>query len=116
MIRLFLSSLAILGLAGCQHNSDRTAAVLSDRSPETLSSLKAGLGEAMGRTFIELGASDPTEQPMVSVLPLPLGETNDISLESPTLFDLVLENGVCLAINRETGDETILSEVPCRPV
>lgn len=116
MIRLILSSIAVLGLTGCQHGSDRSEAVLSDGSPETMTALKAGLAEAMGRTYIQLGASDPTEQSMVSVLPLPLGETDDISLESPTLFDLVVENGVCMAINRATGEQTDLPDVPCRPV
>lgn len=114
-MRLLLSSIVILTLGACQHASERVDAMLADGEPETVDALKAGLGEAMGRTFIELGASDPTEQSVVSVLPLPLSDADDRSLERPTLFDLVLDDGVCVAINRETGQETRLTNVPCRP-
>lgn len=114
MIARIVSTLAVLAVGACQHNTAPVEAVIANDSPETMQALKAGLSDAMGRTYIELGASDPTQQPVVSVLPLPLSATDDISLERPTLFDLVLENGVCFAVRRDTGDKTALPGVPCR--
>ncbi|MEO0608278.1 MAG: hypothetical protein AAFY82_08595 [Pseudomonadota bacterium] len=116
MIRILMPAIAVLALGACQHGPNPVDAVIADDTPETMAALKAGLGQAMGRTYIELGATDPTQRPMVSVLPLPLSPADDRSLERPTLFDLVLEDGVCLAINRETAQETPLPGVPCRPV
>lgn len=115
MIRILMSSVAVFTLGACQHGSIPVDAVIADETPETIAALKAGLGQAMGRTYIELGASDPTQQSTVSVLPLPLSSSDDRSLERPTLFDLVLADGVCVAINRETAEETPLPGVPCRP-
>ena len=110
------TTIAMLTLTACQHASGQMPAILTDDSPETMAALKAGLGEAMGRTYIEIGASDPTKQSTVSVLPLPLSATDDRSVERPTLFDLVLEDGICYAIKRETSEKTPLPNVPCRPL
>lgn len=116
MRRSLFFQMAILALGACQNASGQTPAILADDSPKTMAALKAGLSDAMGRTFIELGASDPTKQSTVSVLPLPLRATDDRSLERPTLFDLVLEDGICYAIRHETKDKTPLPNVACRPL
>lgn len=114
MMRSFVSAISFLSLCACQNGITQTEAILADASPETIEALKASLGEAMGRSMIELGASDPTQQSSVSVLPLPLSQRDDRSLERPTTFDLVLIESVCYAINRDTGRETRLADVPCR--
>ena len=109
-----LAIATVLGLGACQHASGSVPAVLEDNSEETMMAVKAALSEAMGRAKIELGVGDPTETAMIAVLPPPLSTHEDRSPATPTVFDLVLRDGICFAANTETGAETELAGVRCR--
>lgn len=108
-----LALLAGLLTGACNHSAARPA-VLQSGDAETLARLKTTLGEAVGRARVELGAGDPTEVPMVTVLPPPLGAHETSSPATPTHFDLILESGTCYAVHRETGQRWPLEGVPCR--
>ena len=110
-----MTILAALAVCACQHASAETKAVLADDTEPTLGALKDALSEHMERDDIQFGVSDPTEQPIVSVLPRSLGADIGMSLALPTLFDLVLKDSVCFAIERETREAVALPNVPCRP-
>jgi hypothetical protein len=96
---------------GGAYSGGETPAVLA--SAEDIPALKAALAGAMGRARIELGAGDPTREPVVAVLPPPLGPNEDRSPATPALFDLVLRGGDCYAVRRDTGEETALAGVEC---
>jgi hypothetical protein len=96
---------------GAYAGDGETPAVLA--SEDDIPALKAALAGALGRARIELGAGDPTREPVVAVLPPPLGPNEDRSPATPALFDLVLRNGGCYAVSRETGEETALAGVEC---
>lgn len=108
--------LATLGLCACQHASEASPAVLQDRSDETMAAVKLALTEAVGRTSFEFGVSDPTETAMIIVLPPPLSSHEDRSPAKPTVFDLVMKEGICYAVHPETRAEIELVGVPCRPL
>ena len=67
----------------------------------------------MGRAQIELGAGDPTQDPTIAVLPPPLGPGEDRSTATPVYFDIILKDGECAVIRRDTGEEFPLDGVPC---
>ncbi len=112
----FAFALAALAIGGCQHTGDATPAVLADASEPSMQALKSALASALGRSQVELGASDPMHIPRVSVLPPPLSPLEDRSPVKPALFDLFIRNGSCFAIQVETKIETELTNVPCRPL
>ncbi len=85
-------------------------------APESVDALKTALAAALGRGKIELGADDPTTGPVVSVLPRATSALNDRDPLKPAVFDLVLQEGACVAISRSTGDRIALTGVTCRPL
>jgi hypothetical protein len=105
-----------LGLGACQHGSGSVPAVLEDGSEDTMAAVKSSLEETVGRTNFEFGVGDPTTAPQIIVLPPPLSPHEDRSPAMPTVFNLVLRDGTCFAVNAETGAETELSGVSCRPL
>ena len=111
-----LAIATVLGLGACQHASGSVPAVLEDSSEETMTAVKAALSETIGRANIEFGVGDPTKTALIAVLPPPLTPHEDRSPATPTVFDLVLRDGICFAVNAETGVETELAGVPCRPL
>lgn len=115
MMRLSLliaASAALLG--GCQHTPVETPAVLTDASDANISALKSALSEALGRSRVELGAGDPTVEPQVAILPPPLGTHEDRSPAKPSLFNLLMRDGICIAVETDTRAETVLTGVTCR--
>ena len=109
----FLASLAMVG--GCKLlQQEAVPAVLMDDSPDTMGTLKATLAEAMGRASVELGAGNPAETSMITVLPPPLGPMETASTAMPTQFDLMKRGETCMVVHSETGEEHLL-DLPCRP-
>jgi len=108
---------AMLGaLAACQHNGPSLEpAVLSNASDANMTALKAHLADALGTQSIGLGASDPSEVSLVSVLPPPLGEHETRSPARPAVFRLFTQDGDCF-MQRGRSDTLIeLTGVTCRP-
>ncbi|UDF02497.1 hypothetical protein [Asticcacaulis sp. AND118] len=119
MRRIMLTGLlCALGLGGCQTMAAVKAVPASvDMShPETVRRLKAALAPVMGRAHIEFGPSAATQTTMLGVLPPPLGPLETHSTAVPTLFDVMIRDGKCLAVRHDTGAETELKGVTCRPV
>jgi hypothetical protein len=110
---IFLSA----ALAGaCQSTAAAaTPAVLTQADAATMTRLKAALAKAMGRSPIELGPGDPTQSPVISVLPLPPGPLEDRSLAKPTIFRLEIEGQTCVLVRDDTDARIPLDGVDCRP-
>lgn len=100
--------------AACQTSLASQSAVLQSGDAETMVKVKGALAGAMGRADIEFGASDPTETPVISVLPRQPSAYEDRNPATPTLFDLILNEGVCYAVRRNTGETYVLDGVACR--
>lgn len=111
-----LALLAGLAAAACNHGPAARPAVLESSDADTMARLKSALGDAVGRSNIELGAGDPTQQPAVTVLPPPLGQFETNSPAAPTHFDLILDGATCYAVHRETGQRWPLEGIACRAV
>jgi len=109
---------AVIGLAlsACQSGS-RTAApaLLMQGDSLGMERLMSALTTEMKRTRIDLGPSDPTRSPVISVLPLPPGPLEDRSLALPTVFHLEWDGKTCWLIRDETRDRHELDGVTCRP-
>ncbi|ADU14345.1 hypothetical protein [Asticcacaulis excentricus] len=110
--------LCALGLVGCQTMAAGKAVPASvDLSdPQTVSRLKSALAPVIGRAHIEFGPSAASQPTMLSVLPPPLGPLETHSTALPAIFDVVIKDGKCLAVRHDTGAETELKDVTCRPV
>lgn len=104
-----------LGAAGCETAAMTGPARIEPLDEANLSALRAALGEALGRARVELGPENLAASSSVSVLPPPPGPLETHSLARPAVFDLVLEDGVCLAIARESGERVRLTGVGCVP-
>ena len=111
---LFLASAALAG--ACQSVSAGTPATLAAADEETVAQIKAVLAHAMDQTKIEIGAEDLTATSVISVLPPPLSEHEDRSPATPTQFDLVIKNGACYAVRRDTGEAYELKNISCQPL
>ena len=108
--------LGVAAVSGCETHVAPTPAVLETADAETMATLTAALASAMGQAQTDLGPSDLTAESVIAVLPPPLGPGEDRSLATPTYFDLVIIDGDCVAVRRETGDQYVLDGVSCRPL
>ena len=108
--------LSILSLGACQHAQTAVPATLTDAQPETMAALKSGLAAAMGRTTIELGADTGQQSSTVSVLPQTLSEYETRSPERPTIFNLFIKDGICIAVQDGSDSEVPLPDVSCQPL
>lgn len=104
-----------LSIVGCASSPEPNPAVLEASDDKTIAALKQQLGASLDRARIELGPGDLTQQSTISVLPPPLSPAETASPVTPTLFDLVLENETCVAVQRETGERIVLEGIRCRP-
>ncbi len=105
---------AVMAIAACQMNDRRVPAVLASGDRDTLNALKAGLADVMGVARVELGAGDPTTESTVSVLPPALGPFETASPVVPRVFDLFVDEGICFAVARDTGEAFALEGVVCQ--
>jgi hypothetical protein len=105
-------------LGGCQAMEPSTetsqAAVLQSADAETLARVRAMLSQATGRAEIDLGAGDPTREPVLIVLPPPLGPLETRSLAVPIRFDIELRGARCYVVRTDTGAAFPLDGVACR--
>lgn len=115
MIRLAAAIVLSAALAGaCQLTSAGVPAVLAHADAAAMVRLKAALATAMGRSPVELGPGDPTQSPVLSVLPLPPGPLEDRSLAKPVIFRLEIQGEACVLVREETGARVTLEGVDCR--
>ncbi|MBY9067859.1 hypothetical protein K1X12_13190 [Hyphomonas sp. WL0036] len=108
---MMMSAMSVLG--ACQ--GTLRPAVLADKSPETMAEVTGVLAKAVNRAQIQLGASDPTVQSMISVLPPPPGPHESNSPAMPIVFDIVLMGEDCYVRSREGGEMYALSGIACAP-
>lgn len=112
---ILAANLALLSGA-CQSHAAATPAALEAMDSQTMATLKSTLALAMGTAGVELGPGDLTKTSTVSVLPPRPGPYEDRSLAMPVQFDIVLKDGACSVVRRETGETYELSGVSCRPL
>ncbi|ESQ91323.1 hypothetical protein ABAC460_07080 [Asticcacaulis sp. AC460] len=102
-----------LALAACQSTAAvRAPATVNLDDPATKTAVASALAQAVGKARIELGASNGAT---VTVLPPPLGPYETHSTAQPIRFDIVIEDGECLAVRRDTQQAYALSGVTCHP-
>ena len=109
------ASLSLLALPACQTHADMTPATLTTDDAASIASLKTALGKAMGRANIQIAETDLTTATHVSVLPPPPGEFETHSVAMPVSFDIVLDDGVCTLVRRDTGERHAAPGLACRP-
>ena len=93
-------------------------AILQSADENTMQTLKAALAESMKTSKVELGASDPTRSPALSVLPksvVGLRGGNYANYALPTQFDIFMEGQSCYLVKRGTDRKIMLNGVACRP-
>jgi hypothetical protein len=100
-------------LCACQSSESDMKAVLESADAASLADVRATLARAMGKASVELGPENLTRGSSISVLPPPLSSREDRSTATPTVFDLVLRDGACCLVRRETGEAFALKEARC---
>lgn len=110
-----IASLSLFALPACQTHADMTPATLTTDDAASIASLKTVLAEAVGRANIQIAETDLTTATHVSVLPPPPGEFETHSVAMPVTFDIVLEQGVCTLVRRDTGEHHAAPGLACRP-
>ena len=119
MRRDLLVGLCAAGLlaVGCQSGTGRPEpALLIQGDGAAIEKLMAALEKDMSRKPIDLGPSDPTLSPVISVLPVPSGPLNDRNPALPTVFRLEFDGQTCSLFREETGLRITLAGVKCRAV
>ncbi|MBP2157764.1 MULTISPECIES: hypothetical protein [Asticcacaulis] len=111
---LATSLIVMLGLSACQTVAGTQAATVNLDDPATRQALQSALARAVGRGRIELGPSASANTSSVTVLPPPLGPRETHSMALPVQFDIVSEDGHCLAVRRDTKDIYDLPGVTCQ--
>jgi len=113
-MRRVLVAIALLAGA-CQTGAGaQTPALLMQGDDAALERLEAVLAKELGRTAIDLGPSDPTRSPVISVLPVPAGPLNDRDMALPTVFRLESDGRTCALVREATGARIVLDGVTCR--
>lgn len=112
--RLATSLIVTLGLSACQTVAGTQPATVNLDDPASRQALESALGHAIGRAGVKLGPSQSANTSSVSVLPPPLGPHETHSMALPVIFDIISENGRCLAVRRDTNDVYDLPGVTCR--
>lgn len=115
-------SLACVMTGGClapgadSDQADAIPAVIAEDTSIVRAELKSALASAVGRAQVELGPDDFTMVDHVSVLPPQLGSMEDHSTARPTIFAIILQDGVCYAVHPETSQKFRLSGIDCHPL
>lgn len=107
--------MAATALGACQSNGAAMPAVLETADEPTIAEVKSVLARAMNDASVEIGAGDLTEVSTITALPPQLNPNEDRSLAAPTQFDLMIRDGSCFLVRRDTGEEFALSGVACKP-
>lgn len=115
MRRLFAAAIVLpLALSACQTVAGSRSASVDLGDPATRQALENALGRAIGRARVALGPSQSDIASTVTVLPPPPGPHETRSMALPVHFDIVVDNGRCLAVRRDTKDVYELPGVDCR--
>lgn len=117
LIASLIAGLGATGLlaGGCQSGAGKPEpALLIQGDGPAMEQLMAALEKDMGRRLIDLGPSDPTLSPVISVLPVPSGPLNDRNPALPTVFRLEFDGQTCSLFREETGLRITLDGVKCR--
>jgi len=101
-------------LAACASSPDPTPAVLVSADAETMSRVKATLSEATGRARIRLGAGDPTQSSVLSVLPPGPTRLEGNSPALPEVFGIVRTANGCALQRMKDGALFRLDGVACK--
>jgi hypothetical protein len=107
---------ALAASAACQSTATARPAVLVTADAQTMAQLKATLARALGRTDIDLGASNPLQSPTITVLPPRPSPYEDRSRALPAVFRLELVGERCFVTAEATGERHVLEAVRCRPL
>ena len=102
--RFGIAVAVMASLSACQTlaGSASSASVdLGDGS--TRAAVTAVLANAVGRAQIDLGPVNDAETSVISVLPPKPGIYEMNSTAKPVQFDIVLRDGHCVAVRRDTG-------------
>ena len=91
-------------------------ALLLQGDTGAMGQLTIALEKEMARSPINLGPSDPTHSPMISVLPVPAGPLNDRDMALPTVFRLQIDGQGCALMREGTHRRIGLAGVKCRAV
>lgn len=89
-------------------------AVLMQGDAAAMEQVRAALAKEMGRSPVDLGPSDPTRSPVISVLPVPAGRLNDRDMALPTVFRLESDGQTCALVREDNGRRIALAGVTCR--
>lgn len=104
-------------LAGaCQSAPRNGYAVLASTDADTMTTVRLTLARAMNVASVEIGPGDLSAQSTISVLPPPPSSNEDRSTVMPTQFDIMLKDGACVVVRRDTGEAFALDGVKCRPL
>lgn len=104
-------------LASCQsHHPALQPAELDIASSAQIESLKAVLTEALGRTVTQTVPAEMRGTRTLAVPPPPLSEHETRSPAKPAVFDVMLDAGACVLVQRETGEVYPIEDMPCRAV
>lgn len=114
-IAILLSAFCLNACAMPKDNSPMPAR-LGELTSEQNDWLRAQLQEVIGRANIQLAEIADPSRATISVLPPPPGSLEGNSLAMPEIFDLTIENGICLARSRRTGKTLSLTGLPCQAV
>lgn len=115
-LTVFAAAGALMGLAACQTETGPRLAVMSEAGDAEMAALKTVLSDAVGRTNVELGPADLTQDSSFTVLPprpSPL-ETNSTAM--PVQFELMIQGGdTCYVREVETNLLHRANGIGCKP-
>lgn len=109
-----MTAVTALALSACQTLAASQTATVNLRDPATASAVQVALAKAMNRAYVALSVADG-DTSTITVLPPPLGPYEDRSTALPVHFDIVIDNGKCLAVRQDTGQAYPLRGVKCTP-
>lgn len=82
-------------------------------SEDDVETVKAQLADVIGRGSIELGEPSPLEEPVLVVLPPPLGPLETRSPVMPKRYDIEMDRQGCRLIAADDGAVIDLLDVSC---
>jgi hypothetical protein len=116
MIRMIQLCLFVASLSACQTSRQPRLATLEDGTPQNTATLTRVLAQAVGRAEVQLGPVDLARQPLISVLPPPLGPLEGASPAVPEIFELVAVGAACYVRRRRDEALFALPGLSCRPL
>ena len=101
-------------LAACQATASPKPAVLETIDDTAIAQLESTIAAAMGKANVEFGAMDLANSSEIPILPPRPDMLEGHSPALPTYFDLAIENGTCLVIERSSGEAFQTEGVRCK--